>query len=284
VSRVSTGVPLLFALGPTGMPTAIQCDANGVVAVSGGAGGGGLSVTAGAAVGTALTPVGGSDGTNAQFLRTDTSGRPLVAGAAAVGTAAGNPLTIGYKDAAGNAVAVSTPLTTPLPVQIATGALSNADAVGGLTAGVNTGGGSQSPLEVRPWVYRGDGTWDRPRLPIVFRTATATAAGNTALWTPAAGKKFRLMRFRVQVTGNAALAAAGILTVDLQDAAAAFNMATSVFVPGAAGTTMAGWYESDWVDLGQGYLSVLANNVLNINLSAALTAGLVRVQTAGTEE
>lgn len=26
------------------------------------------------------------------------------------------------------------------------------------------------------------------------------------------------------------------------------------------------------------------NNVLNINLSAALTAGLVRVQTAGTEE
>jgi hypothetical protein len=35
--------------------------------------------------------------------------------------------------------------------------------------------------------------------PNVFKTATASAAGNTALWAPASGKKFRLMRFMIQV-------------------------------------------------------------------------------------
>src|SRR5438105_5547002 len=39
--------------------------------------------------------------------------------------------------------------------------------------------------------------WDRLRTPNKFNHALATAAGNTAVWTPAAGKKFRLMRFAV---------------------------------------------------------------------------------------
>jgi hypothetical protein len=38
------------------------------------------------------------------------------------------------------------------------------------------------------------------------------------------------------------------------------------------------------VSMGNGYLSTLANNVLNVNLSVALVAGEVRVVVCGTEE
>ena len=38
------------------------------------------------------------------------------------------------------------------------------------------------------------------------------------------------------------------------------------------------------IDLGNGYLSTAANNVLQVNLSAALSAGKVRVTAVGTEE
>lgn len=121
------------------------------------------------------------------------------------------------------------------------------------------------------------------RQPNFFKTASATASGNTALWTPTAGKKFRLMRFMVQITGNATTAAGAVVTVSFQDAAAAMNIATDSFIPTAA-LTAADDFVSPWVDLGNGFLSAAANNILNINLSSALTAGNVRVTCCGTEE
>jgi len=121
------------------------------------------------------------------------------------------------------------------------------------------------------------------RTPNVFKTAVATALGDTAVWTPAAGKKFRLMRFLIQVTANAALAAGGLLEILLRDATTATGLAHSYFVPGAAGTVF-GEQGGTWIDLGNGFLSAAANNVLNVNLSVALTAGEVRVVACGTEE
>ena len=122
------------------------------------------------------------------------------------------------------------------------------------------------------------------RTPNTFKTAQATASGNTAVWTPTAGKKFRLMRYRVMVTENATLGAGAVLTISFQDAAVAVNIAHDLFVPTTAGTVFAGWYDSGWTDLGNGILSSTINNVLNVNLSAALTAGNVRVTCCGTEE
>lgn len=123
------------------------------------------------------------------------------------------------------------------------------------------------------------------RTPGTFQTAQALAAGNTALWTPAAGKKFRLMRYLVTVTDDATRAAPGVLTVSLFDAAAgATGQAHDVYVPAVALVNTGALYQSGWIDLGNGFLSAAVNNVLNINLSAALVTGNVRVIACGTEE
>lgn len=148
--------------------------------------------------------------------------------------------------------------------------------------GIRTGPGTAlqflatSSAPSGPFVYE--------RTPNIFKTATATASGNTALWTPTAGKKFRLMRLIVMITENATLGAAAVLTVSFQDSASALNIAFDIFVPNAAGATIGDGYSSGWIDFGNGILSAAANNVLNTNLSAAVTAGNVRVIACGTEE
>lgn len=126
-------------------------------------------------------------------------------------------------------------------------------------------------------------SWDRLRTPNVFKTATATASGDTALWTPTSGKKFRLMRYIIHVTGGATLAAGADLDIVLRDATTALNLGHSLYVPTAAGTALGG-FSTGWINLGNGPLSAANNNVLNVNLSAALTAGKVRVTCCGTEE
>ncbi len=125
---------------------------------------------------------------------------------------------------------------------------------------------------------------DRLRIAEVFNTATATASGNTALWTPAAGKKFRLMGYSFLITQNAAQSVGGLLEITFQDGTTPLPFALSVFVPGAAGTVVGAGDNTGWVVLGNGKISSTVNNVLNINLSAALTAGEVRSVAIGTEE
>jgi hypothetical protein len=140
------------------------------------------------------------------------------------------------------------------------------------------------------WVYVSlfNGTsWDRQRTPSIFKSATAAASGSTALWTPAAGKKVRLMRFKIQITGDSNIAAATKLTVKLLDAAVDIGVGHIVNIPATAtllATSVNDGYDSGWIILDNGYLSVLANNVLNINLSSALAGGLVNVIACGTEE
>lgn len=124
------------------------------------------------------------------------------------------------------------------------------------------------------------------RTPAIFHTVAAAAAGNTALWAPPANRRFRLMRYLVEITGDATLAAAAVLTISLFDGAAgATGQVHSVYVPAAAPAAPNGViYNSGWIDLGNGYSSAALANVLNVNLSAALTAGVVRVIACGTEE
>jgi hypothetical protein len=78
-----------------------------------------VAVEGRAADGAAVTGnpvlIGGQDGTNAQSLLTDTSGRPNVVGAAAQGAAvAGNPVLIGAEDAAGNTQRLRTAALPPV--------------------------------------------------------------------------------------------------------------------------------------------------------------------------
>jgi len=126
-------------------------------------------------------------------------------------------------------------------------------------------------------------SWDRERTPNVFKTVTVTAAGSTAVWTPAAGKKFRLMGYSISVTGNAVQAVAGNFEAVFLDAAADIGQGDSEYVPAAALNAF-GSSKTGAVNLGNGHLSAAANNILNISLSAALTAGEVRINVWGTEE
>lgn len=125
--------------------------------------------------------------------------------------------------------------------------------------------------------------YDRMRVANVFKTATVTATGSTAVWTPATGKKFRLMGYSMAITGNAIQATAGNLEAVLLDAAAAVGIGSSIFVP-AVSLNVLGLVSLNPIALGNGYLSAAANNALNVNLSTALTGGEIRINVWGTEE
>lgn len=149
---------------------------------------------------------------------------------------------------------------------------------------INDTSANARPLAISKYAYIANNSWDRERTPTTFKTATATASGNTALWTPTSSKKFRLMRLLIEITGEAATSGGASIDVTLQDATSPIGIGFSVFVPGTGVTTTESAVNSGWIDLGNGFLSAAANNVLNINLSAALTAGKVRVTACGTEE
>lgn len=127
--------------------------------------------------------------------------------------------------------------------------------------------------------------WSKQRTPTVFKTVQATASGDTAVWTPGTGNKFRILAFRVESTANASQVSGGVITVLFRDNTTAMPLAVDIFVPTAAVTTNQGAYDSGWIQLGSfGILSAAANNALNVNLSAAFATGNVRVMVAGVEE
>lgn len=195
--------------------------------------------------------------------------------------------TLGYSiDPSGNVVPLGNDGNGNLLVNFRVASISASTAVYQGTEDDNNGATAAGGLIVnaRAIAYNGVGI-TRIRTPRQFLTVAAATAGNTALWTPTAGKKFRLMRYQIHVTGNASFAVAGVLTISLFDAAAgATGQVHDVYIPAIAGIVTGEAYTSPWIDLGNGYLSVLVNNVLNVNLSAALATGNVRVLCCGTEE
>jgi hypothetical protein len=111
-------------------------------------------------------------------------------------------------------------------------------------------------------------SWDQKRGPVVFIDvpSTAVVAGTgTVVWTPAAGKKFRLMGFAL------ALSVAGSI-VFCDHVVATILFRTPALL---AGTPFAG------PPLGNGKLSALANNVLRLDVTAG---GNVSGFVFGTEE
>lgn len=166
-------------------------------------------------------------------------------------------------------------------VALAIGAATVSQSLSNGAMAANDIAGVARPLVVAPFAFDGTNSVQL-RTPNVFRTVSATASGNTAAWTPAGGKKFRLMRLGIDVTGNSSTVGGAVIVISFQDSAADINVTFSVFVPTAALTGLALYTQT--VDLGNGFLSAAANNVLNVNLSAALATGAVRVRMEGTEE
>jgi hypothetical protein len=132
--------------------------------------------------------------------------------------------------------------------------------------------------------------WSKARTPTVFKTVSVSASttGNSAVWTPGSGNKFRLLGFQITAQGLNATAT-GLVTVSFQDSSTGITFGTyDVDVPALANVVSGvSNISGGFVSLGAfGILSAAANNVLNFNISAAGTgtAGTYRVNVCGTEE
>lgn len=120
--------------------------------------------------------------------------------------------------------------------------------------------------------------------PTTFNTGQFTQSGNTPIWTPTTGKSFRLLKYMIEGTLNIAQANQGVVTISFQDGTSPIPLAHDVFVSSNA-LRYNVTYSTGWIDLGgTGFLSNTANNVLNVNLNATLTAGNFRITVCGTEE
>lgn len=138
---------------------------------------------------------------------------------------------------------------------------------------------------VPAYVYDG-ATLQKQITPRFFRYGFARLVGLADIWTPTAGKKFRLQSYFIEIMGNAYVTGAGVLTVTLYDSGNPISGFThDIFLPGA-GVNLFGGYVVNHIDLGNGYLSSAANNVLRFNMSIGITpaAAFVRVNVCGIEE
>lgn len=116
--------------------------------------------------------------------------------------------------------------------------------------------------------------------------ASITATGTTALWTPAAGKKFRVMSYHIAAGNNSFISLAPTtVTVKLQDGAGFTLCQHSLYIPGIQLSTSPGVVSVANVTIpGGGYVSSAANNPLNVVLSSTLSGGTVTVNVWGCEE
>jgi hypothetical protein len=121
---------------------------------------------------------------------------------------------------------------------------------------------------------------ERVRTPTSFKAVGGIAsAGATAVWTPAGGKKFRVMGGLIALSKEAACA--GAESIALKDSAATF---LEVDISNAALVATGQVEIIPFAYPGNGYLSTAADNVLNVNLGGALTAGVLTVNVWGCEE
>lgn len=118
------------------------------------------------------------------------------------------------------------------------------------------------------------------RTPVIFKTLlSATAAGSTAVWTPAGGKRFRLMGGSISLSKDAACAGAeSIALLDNVTTIAAWTISLGALVAIGAVTIIPFMFTQN------GYLSTAINQTLNVSLNGALTAGNCSVSVWGTEE
>ena|SRR2546426_9254510 len=134
----------------------------------------------------------------------------------------------------------------------------------------------------RDYLFNG-ATWDRARGGnLIAKSVDATAAGSTAVWTPTAGKKFRLIAFEVNLGDDASIGVAGVETIKLLDSATRI-WGVQTQLGNAALTTNVTETHIMYLPP-NGYLSAAANNVLNVNLGTVLATGVVSVNTWGLEE
>lgn len=131
----------------------------------------------------------------------------------------------------------------------------------------------------RGQVFNGD-TFDRERAAALFVAATVTTNGNTTVFDPGAGNHWRLLGYTLEMTGDAARAAAGLTVVTLGT-----NIVHAAYLPIDTDAAITGAiYSTGYVRLGKIGLAGAADANLVCNLSAAITRGSCRLNLHLVEE
>jgi len=121
------------------------------------------------------------------------------------------------------------------------------------------------------------------RTPTTFAHFAAINTGNTLVWDPTAGTRFRLLGGVVTVTAQCTFAAAANNVFEFYDGVVRTHIGYFWFwVTAVAGTTPVVTFAFDLRP--NGYLSAAIDNNLNANLNATMTAGAVSGFVYGTEE
>jgi hypothetical protein len=150
-----------------------------------------------------------------------------------------------------------------------------------------SGGGSSSTIPMYSPQFWNNSTvssgFERMLTTNSFGAAAATASGSTLVWTPNASTRFVLQCVSVDVTGDAKQASAGDLTITLTDSGTTIpGFLWEVYVGTTSLDTSGELYSSGTVCFKNGFRSSTVANVLDVNLSAALTSGAVVVRAWGT--
>lgn len=105
--------------------------------------------------------------------------------------------------------------------------------------------------------------------------------GPTVILNSVSNYLFRIFSIKCWLENNATIAVAGQVDIVLYDGGVTTNIATSVFVPAAAGTAI-GSQHFDLIPIGSIYTSTAVGNAISIGLSVGLTAGNIRVNSLFT--
>jgi len=117
------------------------------------------------------------------------------------------------------------------------------------------------------------------RTPTVHKYVTTASAGSTALWTPNAGKRVRILGGIISISKEAACA--GAENVAISDVAAVI---VKIDLSAAALVATGNVIIASFTLPGNGYLCALADTSVNVVLNGALTAGTAGVTVWGCEE
>jgi|SRR5579872_611899 len=119
----------------------------------------------------------------------------------------------------------------------------------------------------------------------VYKSATAAASGDNAIWTPSASTlKFRLMGGIITIPNIVNRTGGASTKMTFRDGTTDLNLAFYPLIPTTSVATVAGCTTIPFTLPGNGILSAAANNVLNLNLAAAISTGAIGVTVWGTEE
>jgi len=112
---------------------------------------------------------------------------------------------------------------------------------------------------------------------VITKTAGVSAAGDTVIWTPPAGKRFQLLGMLIGIAAASVAGGAGE-EISMKDGAAVF-IRTGFYLPATALAQAPILIELP----NDGYISTTDGNVLSMNLSSAITGGILDVTVWGYE-